>query len=312
MRNSPAIFILILSILVASASEPMALWPKIAPGEKNDIGVEQDMTKPNDDLYGGKRVVRLGNVSIPTITLYRPSKNNDNGAAVLVCPGGGYETLSMDLEGTEVCQWLNSVGVTAVLLKYRVPTRNGVERYTAPLQDAQRALGLVRYHAAEWHIDPKRIGIMGFSAGGHLSAAASTHFEKRTYETVDESDQVSCRPDFAMLIYPAYLIRQEGPVLGPNLAPELTVTSNTPPTFLVQTEDDQIHVENALFYYLALKNANVPAELHLFAKGGHAYALRKSNKDVMSWPKRAEEWLSGLGVLESKSKILAENPLVLH
>jgi acetyl esterase/lipase len=312
MRNSPVLFVFILSILAASASEPMALWPKTPPGKKSDIGVEQDMTKPSDDLYGGKRVVRLGNVSIPTITLYRPPQDKDNGAAVLVCPGGGYETLSMDLEGTEVCQWLNSVGVTAVLLKYRVPARNSLERYNAPLQDVQRALGLVRYHATEWHIDPKRIGIIGFSAGGHLSAAASTHFEKRTYEAMNESDQVSCRPDFAMLIYPAYLIRQEGSNLGPDLAPELTVTSNTPPTFLVQTEDDQIHVENALFYYLALKNANVPAELHLFAKGGHAYALRKSNQDVMSWPKRAEEWLSGLGVLEPKTKTLAENPLVLH
>jgi acetyl esterase/lipase len=308
MRNSPVLLVFILSILAASASEPMALWPKTAPGEKSAPGVEQDMTKPNDDLYGGKRVVRLGNVSIPTITLYRPPQDKDNGATVLVCPGGGYETLSMDLEGTEVCQWLNSVGVTAVLLKYRVPARNGLERYSAPLQDVQRALGLVRYHATEWHIDPKRIGIIGFSAGAHLSAAASTRFEKRNYEAVDESDQVSCRPDFAMLIYPAYLIHQEGSDLGPNLAPELTVTSNTPPTFLVQTEDDQIHVENALFYYLALKNANVPAELHLFAKGGHAYALRKSDKAVMSWPKRAEEWMRELGVLEAKTDIMAGSP----
>lgn len=301
MRNPPAFLVVILAVLTASASEPVALWPKGAPGEKGDIGVERDMTKPGDGLYGGKRVVRIGNVSTPTITLYRPPQSKDTRAAVVVCPGGGYEILAMDLEGTEVCQWLNTVGVTAVLLKYRVPARNGLERYTAPLQDAQRALGLVRFHAAEWKLDPKRIGIMGFSAGGHLSAAASTRFEKRTYKAVDESDQVSCRPDFAMLIYPAYLIRQEGSDLGPDLAPELTVTSNTPPTFLVQTEDDQLHVENALFYYLALKNANVPAELHLFAKGGHAYALRKSDKAVMSWPKRAEEWMRGLGVLEGNN-----------
>jgi acetyl esterase/lipase len=254
------------------------------------------MTKPGDGLYGGKRVVRIGNVSTPTITLYRPPQDKDTGVAVVVCPGGGYEILALDLEGTEVCHWLNSVGVTAVLLKYRVPARNGSERHTAPLQDVQRALGVVRYHAAEWHIDPKHIGIMGFSAGGHLAAAASTRFEKPTYEAVDESDQVSCRPDFAMLIYPAYLIRQK----GPDLEPELTVSSNTPPTFLVQTEDDQIPVENSLFYYLALKNANVPAELHLFAKGGHGYGLRRSNPAVMSWPKRAEEWMHGLGVLEAK------------
>jgi acetyl esterase/lipase len=137
---------------------------------------------------------------------------------------------------------------------------------------------------------------MGFSAGGHLSAVASTHFENRTYEPVDEADQASCRPDFTMLIYPAYLIRKE----GPDLAPELTVTSNTPPTFLVQAEDDPVHVENSLFYYLALKNAKVPAEMHLFADGGHGYGLRDSDKAVISWPKRAEEWMRGLGVLEGK------------
>ena len=274
----------------------MSLWPKGAPGEKGDIGVERDMTKPSDGLSGGKQVVRIGNVSTPTLTVYQPPRDKDTGAAVVVCPGGGYNILAMDLEGTEVCQWLNSAGVTAVLLKYRVPARKGLERYTAPLQDAQRTLSLARYHAAEWQIDPKRIGIMGFSAGGHLSAAASTRFEKRAYEPVDEADQASCRPDFVMLIYPAYLIRKE----GPDLAPELTVTSNTPPTFLVQTEDDPVRVENSLFYYLALKQAKVPAEMHLFADGGHGYGLRESDKAVLSWPKRAEEWMRGLGVLESK------------
>ncbi len=274
----------------------MALWPKGAPGEKGDIGVEQDTSKPGEGLVGGKRVVRLGNVSIPTLTLYRPQKGKDTGAAVVVCPGGGYNILAMDLEGTEVCQWLNSAGVTAVLLKYRVPARQESERYAAPLQDAQRALGLVRFHAAAWHIDARRIGIIGFSAGGHLSAVASTRFEKRAYEPVDEADQVSCRPDFTMLVYPAYLIGKE----GPDLSPELTVTSNTPPTFLVQAEDDPVRVENSLFYYLALKKAGVPAEMHLFANGGHGYGLRESDKAVISWPKRAGEWMRRLGVLEGK------------
>lgn len=274
----------------------MALWPKGAPGEKGDIGVEQDTSNPGEGLVGGKRVVRLGNVSIPTLTLYRPQKGKDTGAAVVVCPGGGYNILAMDLEGTEVCQWLNSAGVTAVLLKYRVPARQESERYAAPLQDAQRALGLVRFHAAAWHIDARRIGIIGFSAGGHLSAVASTRFEKRAYEPVDEADQVSCRPDFTMLVYPAYLIGKE----GPDLSPELTVTSNTPPTFLVQAEDDPVRVENSLFYYLALKKAGVPAEMHLFANGGHGYGLRESDKAVISWPKRAGEWMRRLGVLEGK------------
>jgi acetyl esterase/lipase len=296
MRTWPFLLVGLLAVMNAKAAEPMTLWPNGAPGEKGDIGVERDLTVPSDGLAGGMRVVRLGNVSTPTLTFYRPPPDKDSGAAVVVCPGGGYTILAMDLEGTEVCQWLNSAGISAVLLKYRVPARKGLERYTAPLQDAQRALGLVRYHAATWGIDPNRIGIMGFSAGGHLSAAASTRFEKRTYEPVDEADQSSCRPDFAMLIYPAYLIRQ----LGPDLAPELTITSNTPPTFLVQTEDDQIHMENSLFYYLALKQAKVPAELHLFAEGGHGYGLRKSDKAVTLWPKRAEEWMRGLGVLDGK------------
>lgn len=272
------------------------LWPNGAPGEKGDIGLERDMTKPGEGLVAGRPVIRLGNVSVPTVTLYRPPEGNDTGAAVVVCPGGGYSILAMDLEGTEVCQWLNSNGVTAALLKYRVPARKGLERFTAPLQDAQRAIGLVRFHAPEWHIDPKRIGILGFSAGGHLSAVAGTHFDKRTYEPVDDADHASCRPDFVILIYPAYLVREH----GPELAPELTVTSNTPPTFIVQTEDDGVHVENSLFYYLALKQAKVPAEMHLFADGGHGYGLRESDKAVISWPKRAEEWMRGLGVLESK------------
>ncbi len=274
----------------------MALWPNAAPGEKGGIGVETNTSKPNEKLVAGKPVVRLGHVSIPTITLYRPAKHKDTGAAVVVCPGGGYNILAMDLEGTEVCQWLNSLGVTGVLLKYRVPAREGLERYAAPLQDAQRALGMVRFHAAEWHIDPSRIGILGFSAGGHLSAVASTHFEKRAYEPVDEADHVSCRPDFTVLIYPAYLVRSK----GPDLSPELTVTSNTPPTFLVQTENDPVHVENSLFYYLALKKAGVPAEMHLYATGGHGYGLRKSDEAVVSWPMRAGEWMRKLGVLDGK------------
>jgi acetyl esterase/lipase len=298
MRNLLASLFVLLAVLSAGASEPMLLWPKGAPGEKGDIGAERDMTGPRDGWVGGKPVLRLGNVSAPTITVYSPAPDKHTGAAVVVCPGGGYRILALDLEGTEVCQWLNSAGVTAILLKYRVPPRKGLERYTAPLQDAQRALGLARYHAAEWHIDPKRVGILGFSAGGHLSALASTRFDKRTYEPTDDADEASCRPDFAILIYPAYLTVKE----GPELAPELTVTSNTPPTFLVQAEDDPVHVENSLFYYLALKKAKVPAEMHLFAEGGHGYGLRESGKAVTSWPKLAEEWMRGLGVLQKRSQ----------
>jgi len=295
MRPILTALLITLAPLAAGAAEPMPLWPQTAPGEHGDIGVEHDTTKPDGGLVGGKRVIRLGDVSAPNLTVYRPQPARDTGAAVLVCPGGGYQILAMDLEGTEVCEWLNSIGVTGVLLKYRVPARKGLEHYTAALQDAQRAMSLVRDHAAEWKLDPRRIGIMGFSAGGHLSAAASTRFTQRAYEPVDAADQVSCRPDFTLLIYPAYLVRQT----GPDLSPELTVTSNTPPTFLFQAEDDHsVPVEGSLFYYLALKQAKVPAELHLFATGGHGFGLRGPDATAQTWPKLAEVWLRGRGVLE--------------
>ncbi|HEY3857646.1 MAG TPA: alpha/beta hydrolase [Verrucomicrobiae bacterium] len=296
LKRALAVFImLICSAVTGRSAEPMPLWPNGAPGEKGDIGPESDTSKPGQGLVAGKPVIRLGNVSVPTITLYSAPPDKDTGAAVMVCPGGGYSILAYDLEGSEVCEWLNSIGVTGVLLKYRVPARKGQEKFVAPLQDAQRALGLVRFHASEWHIDPKRLGILGFSAGGNLSAATSTQFEKRTYESVDAADQLSCRPDFTVLIYPAYL----SPKLTAELAPEIQVTSNTPPAFICQTEDDGVHVENSLYYYLALKNAKVPAEMHLFAKGGHGYGLRKSANAVSSWPSLAGEWMRGLGVLEA-------------
>ena len=285
------------SLLAARAPEPIPLWPGTAPGDTGDLGAEKDTTGPKDGLVEGKRVIRLGNVSQPTITVYPAPARKATGAAVLVCPGGGYHILAMDLEGTEVAAWLNSIGVTAVLLKYRVPARKDRPRYEAPLQDAQRALGLVRSRAREWKIDPHRIGVMGFSAGAHLSAVASCSYDKRAYEAVDAADQESCRPDFTLLIYPAYLTVQKE---GDKIAPELTLTSNTPPVFLAQSQDDGIRVETSLFYYLALKNAKVPAELHLYSSGGHGYGLRPSKHAVTTWPQRAEQWMRGLGVLEHK------------
>ena len=280
--------------LGGSVSEPIPLWPKGAPDEKGEVGEEHDLTKPNDGLVAGRRVIRLGNVSKPAITLYRPEKEKDTGAAVVVCPGGGYTILAMDLEGTEICEWLNSIGVTGVLLKYRVPARPGDDKHILPLQDAQRALGLVRFHAKQWHLEPDRIGVLGFSAGGHLTAHLSTNFGKRAYDPVDDADQVSCRPDFSMPIYPAYLVLEDQ---DNKPAPELKVTANTPPTFLVQTEDDSVRVETSLFYYFALNKAKVPAEMHLYAGGGHGYGLRPSAWTVTTWPRRAEEWMRSLGVL---------------
>jgi acetyl esterase/lipase len=279
----------------AAGPGPIVLWPQGAPGDQGDFGEEKDLTKPTDGLVAGRSVIRLGNVSQPTITIHPAPPAKATGAAVVVCPGGGYHILAMDLEGTEVVEWLNSIGVTAVLLKYRVPARKDRERYAAPLQDAQRALGVVRRRAPELGIDPRRLGIMGFSAGAHLAAVAGGNSARRTYEAVDAADQASCRPDFVMLIYPAYLtVAKE----GDQVAAELNVTSNTPPTLLVQTQDDVIRVECSLFYYLALKQAKVPAELHVYASGGHGYGLRASREAVTTWPQRAEEWMRGLGVLE--------------
>lgn len=295
-RIAAFVVVVVLAIpaaLAADKHETIRLWPKGAPGEKADIGVEQDTTKPNEGLVAGKRVIRLGNVSEPTITIYRPAKN-DSGCAVLVCPGGAYHILAMDLEGTEVCDWLNSIGVTGVLLKYRVPARQGDEQHIGPLQDAQRAMGLIRQHASEWGINPKRVGILGFSAGGHLSAVTSSQYEKRAYERIDDADQQSCRPDFTVLIYPAYLILKGE---DSKLRPELNITANTPPTFILQTQDDGVGVGNSLGYAMALEKTKVPFELHIYPKGGHGYGLRRTDKPVTLWPRVAEAWMKQIGVL---------------
>jgi len=290
--------VVVLSVSSAAAVEPIDLWPRGAPGEKGGLPPETDTTKPTDALIAGKRVIRLGNVTNPTISVFRPPVDTANGAAVLVCPGGGYHILAMDLEGTEICEWLNSLGVTGVLLKYRVPQREGLERHVAPLQDAQRALGFIRQRTGEWNLDPNRIGCIGFSAGAHLCAALSTNYEKRTYDLIDDADKQSCRPDFVMLIYPGYLTLKEK---NDSLPAELRVSSRTPPTFLTQTQDDGVRVESSLFYYLALAHAGVPAELHLYPTGGHGYGLRATKDNVTTWPQRAADWLRAHGVFERKN-----------
>lgn len=273
----------------------LPLWPGTAPGDTGDFEQEADMSKPSEGLVAGKPLIRLGNVSQPTIAIYRPTAAKNTGAAVLVCPGGGYGILALDLEGSEVCEWLNSIGVTGVLLKYRVPARKDRARHDAPLQDVQRAMGMIRSHATEWGVRKDRIGILGFSAGGHLAAVASTTYERRTYDRVDQADEESARPDFAALIYPAYLTTSEKPDV---LVSELNVTVSTPPTFTVITQDDPVRVENAYTYSLALKKAGVASELHVFAKGGHGYGLRKTDSPVTIWPAMAEAWMRDLGMLK--------------
>jgi acetyl esterase/lipase len=271
----------------------LPLWPHGAPGAQPNPAPEIDATTANDHLIAGRPVLRLGNVSTPTITLYVP-KGRNTGAAVVVFPGGGYRILAIDLEGTEVCDWLNSTGVTCVLLKYRVPDSGPYPKSSSALQDAQRALGMVRSHAGEWHIDPHRIGVLGFSAGAHLSAALSTHYDQRLYDPIDVADQRSCRPDFAVILYPGYLALSEQ-----NFAPnsEIHPTEQTPPSFILQAEDDPVHVENSTVYFLELKNAKVQAEMHIYAQGGHGYGLRQSELPVTNWPQLVETWLHTIHVL---------------
>jgi acetyl esterase/lipase len=240
------------------------------------------------------------------MTVYSPRSPN-TGAAVVVFPGGGFKILAIDLEGTEVCDWLASRGITAVLLKYRVPfsgqywddrTRRETEaKAPTALEDAQRTLGLVRFHCAEWHIDPHRIGVLGFSAGGYLVAQTSTHFGQRLYRAADDADRMSCRPDFAMALYPGHLSLAENDFgLNPDIAAH--VTPGTPPTFLLQNEDDHVdRVEDSLSYYAALKRTGVPVEMHLYATGGHAFGIRRTKEPATEWPRLVETWLGSIGII---------------
>ncbi|HWY26296.1 MAG TPA: alpha/beta hydrolase [Candidatus Angelobacter sp.] len=302
------------------------IWPGTVPDAQPVAGPEVAKTTGKEFLVAGRPAVGVSNVSRPTMTVYSPNGMN-TGAAVVVFPGGGYQDLAIDLEGTEVCDWLTSKGITCVLLKYRVPGNAGYAK-SAPypksgpypespmaLEDAQRTVGLVRFHATEWHIHPHKIGVLGFSSGGHLSAAISTHYAKRLYLLVDAADKESCRPDFAVAIYPGHLSlsaaewdAKQGAKkfvvphpdnadkdLGMN--PEIPVTRQTPPTFLLQAEDDHVdNVNDSLAYYIALKKAGVPVEMHLYAQGGHAFGLRGTELPITGWPQLVETWLGTIGI----------------
>ncbi len=306
----------------------VAIWPGAVPDAQPVTGPETTATETKD-LVAGSPWVYVGYVSRPTMTVYSPNGKN-TGTAVVVFPGGGYQILAIDLEGTEVCDWLTSRGITCVLLKYRVPgegryPKSGPYPYsTMALQDAQRTVGLVRFHAAEWHIDPHKIGVLGFSAGGHMVAAMSTHFERRLYPPVDAADKVSCRPDFAAAIYPGHLSLSAAEwdakqataklVVPPTdrrstdrrsisdkslaLNPDLHVTRQTPPTFLLQAEDDHVdNVDDSLAYYIALKKAGVPVEMHLYAQGGHGFGLRRTKLPITAWPQLVETWLATIEMI---------------
>jgi acetyl esterase/lipase len=271
------------------------IWPGGAPDPQPVPGPEyvKSVLTP-----AGKPLTWVGNVAEPTMTVYSPERTN-TGIAMVVFPGGGYNALAMDLEGTEICDWLSSRGITAVLLKYRVPTPHRMGPYgesQPALEDAQRTLGLVRFHAGGWQINPHRIGVIGFSAGGHLVVAMSTHFEKRLYPVFDPADQESCRPDFAIALYPGHLWNDDGNFeLNPDV--RTNITANTPPTFLAQDEDDPVdNINNSLVYYIELKNAGVPVEMHLYAHGGHGFGLRPTKFPVTGWPRLVETWLETIGM----------------
>jgi acetyl esterase/lipase len=283
--------------VAASGAEPITLdvWPGKPPGEDKALPPEADQTKDSDKLIGGRRIIKLGNVSTPQIAVYKPATEKDTGAAVLICPGGGHNILAYDLEGTEVAAWLNTLGVTGIVLKYRVPTRTpGARRWFAAVQDAQRAMSLVRRHAETWGLDSKRIGILGFSAGGE-TAALTTLFTERQYTASDDIDRLSSRPDFVILVYGSALVERGKEDKG--LLPHVKVTKDTPPMFLAHAYDDQISPLNSAMLFVELKKANVPAELHIYSRGGHGYGLRETQDPVTTWNHRCAEWLGREGYL---------------
>jgi acetyl esterase/lipase len=281
-----AAVIAVASATVAVTTEPQTsqIWPGAAPGAKGQA--EGD---------------------IPTLTTYLPDNSAATGMAVVVCPGGGYGALAMDHEGRQVAQWLNSLGSAAFVLKYRHGRSGAGYGHPAPLQDVQRAVRTVRSKADQWRIDPDRIGIIGFSAGGHLASTAATHFNDKVYEPVDDTDKADARPDFAILVYPVITMTDphthkgsQRNLLGDNpdralierLSNEKQVTPQTPPTFLVHTQEDTVvPAENSINFYLALRAANVPAEMHLYQKGPHGFGLGHPGLAASDWPARCAEWL---------------------
>ncbi len=288
------------SVVMASdvmASEPLTInvWPGKPPGETKELAPEADQTKPEDKLIAGRRIIKLGNVSTPQIAIYRPSPDKDTGASVVICPGGGHHILAYDLEGTEVATWLNEIGVTGIVLKYRVPFRDPDKRWQAAVQDAQRAMSLVRSKATEWKLDPQRMGVLGFSAGGQVAGLVSIFNEQRQYEPVDDVDQFSCRPDFAVLIYPGGF-EEKG---QPKLRDEVRVAKESPPMFFVHAYDDGVTVLNTLLLATELKKVGVSAEVHVYATGGHGYGLRHvEGQPVTDWPKPCEAWMKAMRVIK--------------
>lgn len=286
----------------AQGIEQLALWPGAVPGAQPAPGPEDVSIVAKG--VAGKPNTNVTNVTTPTISVY-PPKGANTGAAVVVIPGGGFQILAIDLEGTEVCDWLTAKGVTCVLLKYRVPSAPYVwqcdcrphnQAISEPsLQDLQRAMRMVRAHAQQWDIDPHKVGVLGFSAGGYLVAEISTLFDRSLYPKIDTADDLSARPDFAMPVYPGHLVQPDG-----KLNSNIPVSSQTPPTFLLQAEDDDVDgVQQSMVYYAALSKAHVPAEMHLYAQSGHAFGVRRTELPITDWPALADAWLHTIGIIRN-------------
>lgn len=293
------------SAMAADNPQVVELWPGKVPDENGDIGEEYVRMSPKSErkqVEVTEPTRMVTNVTKPSLTIFRPAKEMDSGTAVLICPGGGYWNLYWQLEGEEVAAWLNSIGVTGIILKYRVPRRPDEPRgepARRPLQDAQRAISLVRSKAGEWGIDPQRIGMVGFSAGGHLVMATATSFDQRTYEPVDDVDQVSCRPDFAIPVYSGFLKAKDSQELGPGLR----IPNGTPPVFLVHGGDDIVSSpENSVVMYLALKRAGIPAELHVYAATTHDFGVRNSDRPYSTWTNSCAAWLRDQGFLGPRQR----------
>ena len=310
MRRTPTFFLILcvnLAWAIAAAESPQVLeiWPGMVPDPSGNLGEERIVMSPKLDrkqVEVTEPTRMITGVTKPTITIYRPAKEKDTGTAVVICPGGGYWNLYWQLEGEEVAAWLNSLGVTGIILKYRVPRGPDEpkgEPARRPLQDAQRAVSLVRSKAVEWGIHAQRIGIMGFSAGGHLAIATATNFEKRNYEPIDDVDKVSSRPDFVVPVYSGYLKAKD----KDELAPGLHVPPRTPPVFLVHGSDDIVSPpEHSVFMYLALKRAGIAAELHLYATATHDFGVRGSDHPYSTWTESCARWMRHQGFLKSPAR----------
>ena len=281
---------------ISLATEPTSVihvWSGKAPGEVKDLGPE--VTQPPK---AGEEppMTRVTNISSPTMTVFLPPAEKRNGTSVVICPGGGYRILAWDKEGTEVAAWLNTLGVSAFVLKYRTPTADRQPSWLAPAQDAQRAVSVVRHRASEWNLAEDHIGLLGFSAGGSTAAQAALKSHARLYEVTDDADRTSCRPDFVTLVYPAYLVDDKG-----QLKADLIVTKETPPMFLAHAFNDGISCENSVQLFLALKKAAVPADLHIYSSGGHGFGLRPSDQPASTWPQRCEDWMKQRGLLQRRA-----------